>query len=64
MHTTDMPTPTEQAYTELQQAYDVFNAQLFTGQLPPCIITMQRRRHTYGYFSGSRWNNQAGTVDR
>jgi predicted SprT family Zn-dependent metalloprotease len=57
-----MPTPTEQAYTELQQAYDFFNRQLFAGQLPPCLITMQRKNRTYGYVPGERWNNLAGTV--
>jgi predicted SprT family Zn-dependent metalloprotease len=57
-----MPTPTEQAYTELQQAYDFFNRDLFNGQLPPCLITMQRKNRTYGYFSGERWNDHAGAV--
>lgn len=57
-----MPTPTEQAYSELQHAYDYFNQQLFANQLPPCLITMQRKNRTYGYFSGERWNDQAGAV--
>jgi predicted SprT family Zn-dependent metalloprotease len=57
-----MSTPTEQAYTELQQAYDFFNRRLFDGQLPGCLITMQRKNRTYGYFSGARWNDQAGAV--
>ena len=55
-----MPTPTEQAYTELQHAYDAFNTRLFAGQLPPCLITMQRKNRTYGYFSGERWNSLLG----
>ena len=57
-----MVTPTEQAYAELQQAYDVFNMQLFGGELPPCLITMQRRPRTYGYFSGNRWSSGVGTI--
>lgn len=57
-----MSTPTEQAYTELQHAYDFFNTRLFDGQLPPCLITMQRKNRTYGYFSGERWNDHAGAV--
>ncbi len=57
-----MSTPTEQAYTELQHAYDFFNTRLFDGHLPPCLITMQRKNRTYGYFSGERWNDQAGAV--
>ncbi len=55
-----MATPTEQAYTELQHAYNVFNPRLFDGQLPPCLITMQRKNRTYGYFSGERWNSLLG----
>jgi predicted SprT family Zn-dependent metalloprotease len=52
----------EQTSTELQHAYNVFNAQLFDGQLPPCCITMQRKNRTYGYVPEERWNNLAGTV--
>ena len=55
-------TPTKEAYTELQQAFDFFNRELFAGQLPPCLITLQRKNRTYGYFSGNRWANQAGTI--
>jgi predicted SprT family Zn-dependent metalloprotease len=57
-----MSTPTEQAYTELQSAYDFFNARLFDGQLPPCLMTFQRKNRTYGYFSGERWNSLTGTL--
>ena len=57
-----MLTPTEEAYTELQQAYDFFNIHLFAAQLLPCLITMQRRNHSYGYFCGSRWANHTGTI--
>jgi len=32
---------TEEVYSELQVAYDVFNAELFQQQLPACLITMQ-----------------------
>src|SRR6266704_2539240 len=60
--TPPMANPTEQAYRELQQAYDVFNRRLFAGQLPPCLITMQRKNRTYGYFSGDRWNDLAGAL--
>lgn len=30
------PTPTHEAYSELQQAYDFFNMRLFDGVLPAC----------------------------
>jgi hypothetical protein len=29
---------------ELQQAYDHFNAALFDGKLPPCLITLRAQR--------------------
>ncbi len=35
-----MRTPTEEAYTELQHAYDFFNMHLFDGLLPPCMMTI------------------------
>lgn len=47
--------PTEQAYAELQQAYDFYNEELFEGKLPPCLITFQREKRTMGYFSPNRW---------
>lgn len=47
--------PTAQAYSELQRAFDHYNAQLFDGQLPHCLITMQREKRTYGYFSSKRF---------
>jgi predicted SprT family Zn-dependent metalloprotease len=42
-------------YTSLDAAYDHFNRALFSGQLPPCLITMQRHKGAYGYFSGERF---------
>lgn len=47
--------PTEQAYAELQAAFDHYNNALFDGELPPCLITMQREKRTYGYFSSRRF---------
>jgi hypothetical protein len=37
------PKPTDQSYFELQQAFDYFNAQVFAGELPQCLITLQRQ---------------------
>lgn len=42
-------------YTSLDAAYDHFNRELFGGALPPCLITMQRHKGAYGYFSGERF---------
>lgn len=50
--------PTQDAYGELDQAYNHFNNELFGGQLPPCLITLQREKKTYGYFSAQRFINQ------
>jgi hypothetical protein len=47
--------PTQRTYTSLTAAYDFFNAALFGGELPPCLITMQRHKGAYGYFSGERF---------
>jgi hypothetical protein len=51
-------------YIGLQLAYDLFNRFLFGGKLPPCLITFQRKRGAYGYFSGDRFVNvrDAGDV--
>lgn len=57
-----MTTPTHQTYTELQQAYDHFNKALFDGQLPACLITLQREKRTYGYFSAKRFSNADGEL--
>jgi hypothetical protein len=51
--------PTALTYTSLTLAYDFFNMELFSGALPPCLITMQRKKGSYGYFSGDRFQNTA-----
>ncbi|WP_422932178.1 SprT-like domain-containing protein [Singulisphaera sp. PoT] len=50
-----MKTSPTRTYTSLDAAYDHFNRVLFDGQLPPCLITMQRHKGAYGYFSGERF---------
>ncbi len=52
--------PTAQAYAELQHAFDHFNGRLFGGQLPQCLLTLQREKKTCGYFSAQRFGDQAG----
>jgi hypothetical protein len=47
-----MKNPTQE-YTVYDQAYAYFNHVLFNEQLPPCLITLQHKRHTYGYYSQS-----------
>jgi hypothetical protein len=55
-----MNSPTTQTYTSLTTAYDFFTRELFAGGLPPCLITMQRHKGAFGYFSGERF---ASVVD-
>jgi predicted SprT family Zn-dependent metalloprotease len=44
--------PTKE-YDRFQQAYDYYNARLFGGALPDCLITLQRKRTARGYFWAS-----------
>jgi predicted SprT family Zn-dependent metalloprotease len=50
----DQPSPTQE-YSSYQHAYDYFTVQLFHGRLPPCLITLQRKSHTRGYYAGKRF---------
>lgn len=54
--------PTQETYNELLTAYDHFNRHLFDGTLPPCLITLQRKKRTYGYFSSKRFINRQGLI--
>lgn len=54
--------PTTDTYTELLQAYDFFNGALFDGKLPSCLITLQREKHTCGYFSSKRFAHLNGEL--
>jgi predicted SprT family Zn-dependent metalloprotease len=55
----DMKTRPNRTYTSLEAAYGHFNRKLFAGTLPPCLITMQRHKGAYGYFSGNRFASLA-----
>lgn len=59
LHNTYME-PTAKTYSELQVAYDTFNAALFDSALPPCLLTLQREKRTYGYFSARRFGTRSG----
>jgi predicted SprT family Zn-dependent metalloprotease len=52
--------PTEETYSQLDRAYAHFNTALFDDQLPECIITLQRKKRTYGYFCGESWQTAKG----
>lgn len=53
--------PTRETYDPLQQAYEILNRALFDGALPNCLITLQRHKHSYGYFCGDRFGRADGT---
>lgn len=42
-------------YSALNRAYDFFNTYLFSGELPPCLITLQRKSRARGYYSSGRF---------
>ncbi len=52
--------PTSKTYAALNRAYDFFNDRLFGGQLPPCLVTLQRKNKAYGYFAGGRFGSKDG----
>lgn len=45
-----MSKPTEEAYGELQAAFDYFNQRLFSNQLPQCLLTFQRGKNIMGFY--------------
>jgi predicted SprT family Zn-dependent metalloprotease len=46
-----MANPTDEAYTELRQAFDHFNQALFGGKLEVPMFTFQRSKRTFGFHS-------------
>ena len=54
--------PTRETYDPLQQAYENLNRSLFEGELPNCLITLQRSKKSYGYFCGDRFGRADGTL--
>lgn len=58
----ELSKPTRETYDPLQQAYETLNRSLFDNSLPNCLITLQRRKRTYGYFSGGRFGRSDGVL--
>lgn len=57
--------PTRETYTEFQQVYDFYNARLFDGLLPNCLITLHRRsRRNLGFFAPGRFAHRSDTSRR
>jgi predicted SprT family Zn-dependent metalloprotease len=60
-----MPDPTRATYISFGDAFDWFNSRLFSGVLSLPLISLQRRRGSYGYFAGERFGtrDQSEVVD-
>lgn len=52
--------PTTETYRHLRHAYALLNRRLFADMLPSCLITIQRHKRAYGYFSGRRFKSFDG----
>lgn len=52
--------PTVVLATELQRAFDHFNETLFDGQLPACMLRVERLNRYLGYFRARQWNDVVG----
>lgn len=50
-----LPTPTEEQFTALNQAYKYFNEVLFEGLLGGCILNFSRKKNTHGFLAPERW---------
>ena len=56
-----MKAPTDEAYGELQRAYNYFRVELFRSEVPHCLITLpQTSDRVMGYFSPSRFERKTG----
>lgn len=53
-------TITETEYKALDKAYRFFNRELFAGELPECLITLNRRKGARGYFWGEVFEKREG----
>lgn len=56
----NMQSPTLATYTALERAFDYFNAELFGGKLPLCMMTLRSSSRTHGYMHRHRFMNIGG----
>ncbi len=52
--------PSQDMYEDWQNNYDFLNERLFGFELPNCLITLQRRNGTYGYFKAETFKREDG----
>jgi len=53
--------PTKEFYEMFQEIYNHFNKKLFDSTLPNCLISIQRKNGTMGYFSQHRFIHTDGS---
>lgn len=53
-----MTTATTEQFAGYQAAFDYFNATLFGGELPPCILNFSRHANSYGFFVPDTWQRE------
>lgn len=53
-----MSNSTIEQYTDLGHAYAYFNKMLFDNKLPDCLITLNRKAHSYGYYHHEKFQNR------
>ncbi|MAC16666.1 MAG: sprT domain-containing protein [Alcanivorax sp.] len=58
-----MKTPTDEMYGTIARLFDRFNQELFGGQLPIPMLTLQRKTQTMGYFHHDRFVGHDSTAD-
>jgi hypothetical protein len=49
------PTPSEQMYLPLLEAFNHFNNELFGGELPDCLVTIRAKGRTQGFYHAKRF---------
>jgi len=54
--------PNSALYSQLQRIAEVFNAELFNGELPEFVFTLQRGNTSVGYFSPDQWSSTDGVL--
>jgi predicted SprT family Zn-dependent metalloprotease len=47
--------PTREQFAAYEKMFSYFNAKLFHGELPACLLNFSRRTKTHGFFAPSRW---------
>lgn len=53
---------TLEVYEELQSVYDIYNQELFDGELPGALLVITRKRNSKGFFSPARYSNKEGVL--